>query len=410
MSGCECKPDAKRGRESAKYKLGAQPSRGGLVQTLRVFTKLPSLTVIGCFLLLAVGTAAQGQGLPSYKVDPFWPKQLPNNWIMGQVGGMAVDKDDHIWVFQRPRSNTVDELSAAQNPPLAQCCKAAPSVLVFDKDGNLLKSWGGPGHVPNWPVSEHGIAVDKAGNVWLSGNFQETKDTLGDREILKFSNDGKLLMTIGHSAKGPDNNQETGYVSRVSSMVIDEDAHELYAADGYGNRRVIVFDTETGKFKRGWGAYGIPLSQIDNGPLPPYDPAAPPAKQFLGPVHCIRISNDGFVYVCDRTGDRIQVFTKQGKFVKEFFVSPKTLGNGAPWTLSFSNDPQQKYMLVGDGRNNVIWILNRDDGKVAGSFGHNGRNAGQFHWVHQAVVDSQGNLYTGEVDTGKRIQKFILQK
>jgi DNA-binding beta-propeller fold protein YncE len=167
---------------------------------------------------------------------------------------------------------------------------------------------------------------------------------------------------------------------------------------------------ETGNFKRGWGAYGIPLSQIDNGPLPPYNPAAPPSKQFLGPVHCIRISNDGLVYACDRTANRIQVFTKQGKFVKEFFVSPKTLGNGSVWTLSFSHDPQQKYMLVGDGRNNVIWILNRSDGTVAGSFGHNGRNAGQFHWVHQAVIDSQGNLYTGEVDTGKRIQRFILQK
>ena len=368
------------------------------------------LFVFACLFVLATAVVAHAQGLPNYKVDPVWPKQLPNNWIIGQVGGMAVDRNDHIWVFQRPRSNTVDELSAAQNPPLAQCCFAAPSVLEFDKDGNLLQSWGGPGHAPNWPTSEHGIYVDRAGNVWLSGNSAKTDTAPEDRVILKFSNDGKLLMTIGRPFDGPDNNQETGYVGRVAAMDADEAAGELYVADGYGNRRVVVFDMNTGAFKRGWGAYGIPLSQIDNAAQPAYNPAGPPAKQFLGPVHCIRLSADGFVYVCDRTSNRIQVFAKDGKFVKEFFVSPKTLGNGATWTISMSSDPQQRYLIFGDGRTNVIWIVNRNDGTTAGSFGHNGRNAGQFHWVHQVVVDSQGNLYTGEVDTGKRIQKFVLQR
>ena len=366
--------------------------------------------LLGLVVFLTMTAAALAQPAPVYKVDPSWPKVLPKNWIIGQVGGMAIDKDDHIWVFQRPRSLTVDEASAVQSPPTAECCAPAPSVLEFDKSGNLLKSWGGPGYVPDWPAQEHGIAVDEAGNVWLSGNSAETKDSPADRVILKFSNDGKFLMKIGRSVKGPDNNQETSYVSRVAAMVVDEDAHELYAADGYGNRRVIVYDSNTGAFKRGWGAYGIPLSEISNAEQPPYNPANPPAKQFLGPVHCLRISADGLVYVCDRTSDRIQVFTKQGKFVKEFLVNPKTLGNGSTWTLSFSHDPQQKHLLVGDGRNNVIWILNRDDGKVVGSFGRNGRNAGEFHWVHQAVMDSDGNLYTGEVDTGKRLQKFLLQK
>jgi len=357
-----------------------------------------------------VSTLAFGQGAPTYKVDPFWPKQLPNNWILGQVGGMAIDKDEHIWVFQRPRSLTADEAAAAAKPPTAQCCLPAPSVLEFDKEGNILKSWGGPGYVPDWPAQEHGIYVDKTGNVWLSGNSPETKDSPEDRVILKFNNDGKLLLKIGRSVKGPDNNQETSYVGRVAAMEVDEDAHELYAADGYGNRRVIVYDSNTGAFKRGWGAYGIPLSQIDNADQPAYNPVNPPAKQFLGPVHCLRMSKDGLIYVCDRTADRIQVFTKQGKFVKEFIISPKTLGSGSTWTISFSHDPQQKYLLVGDGRNNVIWMLNRDDGSVAGSFGRNGRNVGEFHWVHQAVMDSEGNLYTGEVDTGKRLQKFRLQK
>ena len=363
--------------------------------------------VFACILLL-LAVPVESQDVPNYRVDPSWPKPLPNNWIIGQVGGIAVDSNNHIWVFQRPRSNTVDELSAAQSPPLAECCIAAPSVLEFDKEGNLLSSWGGPGHVPNWPTSEHGIYVDNAGNVWLSGNSAKTDDAPEDREILKFTKDGKLLLRIGRRVDGPDNNQDTSYVGRVAAMDADEQAQELYAADGYGNRRVIVFDMRTGAFKRGWGAYGIPLNQIDNGPLPAYNPAGPPAKQFLGPVHCVRVSDDGFVYVCDRTSNRIQVFTKQGQFVKEFMVSRNTLGNGSTWTVTFSADPQQRYLLVGDGRNNVIRILNRADGAVVGTFGRNGRNAGQFHWVHQIVTDSEGNLYTGEVDTGKRLQKFVL--
>jgi hypothetical protein len=158
------------------------------------------------------------------------------------------------------------------------------------------------------------------------------------------------------------------------------------------------------------GPYGIPQSEVENADLLPYNPTNPPSKQFLGPVHCIKISCDGLVYVCDRTADRIQVFTKQRKFLKEFIISPKTLGSGSTWTISFSHDPKQKYLLVGDGRDNVIWIMNRDDGSISGSFGHNGSNAGEFHWVHQAIMDSEGNLYTGEVDTGKRLQKFKLQK
>jgi hypothetical protein len=363
-----------------------------------------------CAMTLAAGVAADAPGVPVYKVDAAWPKQLPNNWIVGQIGGMAVDKDDHIWVLHRPRSLTVDEVAAAQTPPTAECCIAAPSVLEFDSDGNLLKSWGGPGYVPDWPNTEHGIYVDKAGDVWISGSGVQMKDAPEDREIFKFSADGKLLMEIGHHADGPDNNQDTSYLGRPAGMDIDEAAHEVYIADGYGNRRIVVYDTETGAFKRGWGAYGISLSEIDNGKLPAYDPTGPHSKQFASPVHCVHISSDALVYVCDRANDRIQVFTKDGKFVKEFLVAPKTLRNGSTWTLNFSRDPQQKYLLVGDGNNQVVRILNREDGAVVGSFGHSGRNAGEFHWLHQAAMDSRGNLYTGEVDTGKRIQKFVLQK
>jgi hypothetical protein len=379
------------------------------LKSVRALMKPPmAVAIISLSFTLCI--TVFGQGVPQYKVDPSWPKELPNNWIMGQVGGMAVDSQDHIWVFQRPGSNTPDEIALEQKPPTSGCCKAAPAVMEFDKQGNLLKSWGGPGFVKGWPGTEHGIYVDKSGNVWLSGNNAQTKDVAEDRTILKFNSDGKLLMQIGHPANARDNNQVTEYLGRVASMEVDDAAHEIYVADGYGNRRIVVYDSETGAFKRGWGAYGIPLSQIDNSDLPPYSAGQAPAKQFLGPVHCVHVSKDGLVYVCDRTGDRIQVFTKQGKFLKEFIVSPNTTAVGAVWQLTFSHDPQQKYLLVADGSDNVIWILNREDGKVAGSFGHAGRNAGQFHWVHQLVQDSEGNLYTGEVDTGKRVQKFILQK
>ncbi|MGE0591892.1 MAG: hypothetical protein AB7G23_02065 [Vicinamibacterales bacterium] len=348
-----------------------------------------------------------GAAMPRYAVDAAWPKELPNNWILGQVGGMAIDSQDHVWVFQRPRSNTVDELSAAQTPPQAICCTAAPSVLEFDAEGTLLRAWGGPGYAPNWPATEHGIFVDDAGNVWLSGNSARTDTAAEDRVILKFTGDGEHLATYGRPVDGPDDNQDTSYFGRVAAMDADEQAGELYVADGYGNRRVVVLDMATGAFKRGWGAYGIPLAEIANGPLPAFAAGQAPARQFLGPVHCIKVSGDGLVYVCDRTSNRIQVFRTDGTFVKEFFVRPDTLGNGSAWAVELSRDPQERYLFVADGRNNVVWILNREDGREVGAFGHNGRNAGQFHWVHQIVMDRAGNLYTGEVDTGKRIQKFV---
>ena len=364
-------------------------------------TLLAVCVAIGLALSVhSIAGTASAQEVPKFKADPSWPKELPNNWIMGQVGGMAVDRHDHIWVLQRPSLNTVDELGAAQTPPWSQCCFAAPPVLVFDIQGNLLQSWGGPGEGFDWPKREHGIYVDKDDNVWLSGAGA------GDRQILKFRNDGHFLMQIGHPSADPANSLRTDILGQPAGMEVDSEAHEIYIADGYLNKRVAVFDADKGTFKRMWGAYGNPPNDVDPGV---YNPAAPPDQQFRNPVHCVHISRDGLAYVCDRVNNRIQVFTKQGKFVKEFFVRPQTLGIGSVWQLAFSTDESQKYLLVADGENNVIWTLRRDDGAVLGQTGHNGRNAGQFHWVHQVVSDSQGNLYTGEVDTGKRIQKFVLQ-
>jgi hypothetical protein len=374
------------------------------MQTLRVRSKLAAVFIVpilaSTMFAISAIESAFAQDPPKYQVDPSWPKELPNNWIMGQVGGMAVDRHDHIWVLQRPSSDTPDELGASQTPPWSQCCIAAPPVLEFDAQGNLLQSWGGPGQGFDWPKREHGIYVDNNDNVWIGG----AGDT--DRHLLKFKNNGKFLMQIGHPSADPANSLRTDILGRPAGIELDAEAHELYIADGYLNKRVIVFNSETGAFKRLWGAYGNPPNEADPGP---YNPAAPADQQFRNPVHCVHISVDGLVYVCDRVNDRIQVFTKQGKFVKEFTVRPQTLGIGSVWQFAFSTDAHQKFLLLADGENNVIWTLRREDGAVVGQTGHNGRNAGQFHWVHQIVSDSQGNLYTGEVDTGKRIQKFLLQ-
>jgi DNA-binding beta-propeller fold protein YncE len=272
-------------------------------------------------------------------------------------------------------------------------------VLVFDAEGNLLRSWGGAGSGYDWPGSEHSIFVDRAGNVWITGNGAK------DRQALKFAGDGKFLLEIGHPSAAPMNNADASILGRPAGIDVDEKAREIYFADGYLNRRVIVFDSETGAFKRMWGAYGNPPSDAD---LMPYDPDGKPSQLFRNPLHAVHLSRDGFVYVCDRVNDRIQVFTKDGKFLKEFIWRPKTLGNGSAYDLAFSHDTAQKYLLVVDGENNVIWTLLRSDGSVQGTTGHAGRNAGQFHHVHAIVADSEGNLYTGEVETGRRVQKFSL--
>jgi len=341
-------------------------------------------------------TAHAGE-IPTFAVEAAWPKPLPNNWIIGQVGGITADSKGHIWVFHRPRSLTDDEKGASLTPPRSKCCISAPPVLEFDTDGNLLRSWGGPGEGYEWVGREHGIEVD-TGFVWLTGNADN------DNAVLKFTTDGKFVMQIGKIAPSKGSN-DTTQLGKPAETAIDKDANEIYVADGYGNRRVIVFDATTGAYKRHWGAYGKPP---DDNKQPPYDPKAPVSQQFANPVHCVKITNDGLVYVCDRINNRIQVFKKDGSFVNEWFFEKNTLGNGAVWDVAIWPDPKQTYLLSADGENNEIRVIRRDDGSVVGSFGHNGRNAGQFHWVHAMAVDAKGNVYTAEVDTGKRIQKFKL--
>ena len=348
------------------------------------------------FLLTSVTAVAQNNPTskaPQYKVDASWPKALPNNWILGQVAGVATDKNDHIWIIHRPGTITDDEKGATLNPKRSKCCVPAPPVLEFDKQGNLLQAWGGPGSGYNWPKNEHGIYIDPNGYVWLGGNDQS------DHMILKFTQQGKFLLQIGSPGTSLGSN-DTTQLGRPAHMNVDPVANEIYIADGYLNKRVIVFDSNTGAYKRHWGAYGnVPSDEK----MANFNPSSP---QFANPVHCVRLMKDNTLFVCDRANNRIQVFEKNGKFIREMAFETETKGSGSVWDL-IPSDASQKYILIADGTNNEVTVLVRETGQKVGSFGRNGRNAGQFHWVHNIAVDSDGSVYTTEVDTGKRAQKFV---
>jgi hypothetical protein len=343
---------------------------------------------------------AQGSSVtaPLYEVDPLWPKPLPNNWLLGWTIGTWVDEQDHVWVIHRGAGGLHNnERGAELNPPIAECCRTAPPILVYDQDGGLVRSWGGPGEGYEWPESNHGVHVDYKGNVWIGGNGAK------DAHILKFTKDGKFLMQVGKFGQGKGSNDPENF-GRVAKIWVDPKTNEAYIADGYGNKRVAVIDADTGKMKRYWGAYG---NKPDDAAQGPYDPKAPPQQQFRNPVHCIERANDGLVYVCDRQHDRIQVFTPEGKFVKEGFFARNTLGSGSAWDIVFTKDPEQRFMLLADGQNSRVRIIVRETLEEITAFGAGGRQPGQFYGVHSLASDSKGNIYTTETYEGKRVQKFI---
>lgn len=349
--------------------------------------------------------AAEGQAAvsmveaPKFEVDPSFPKPLPNGWLMGMAIGIAVDAQDHIWIVHRPDTLSAAEAAADENPPTAKCCKRAPPVLQFDQQGNLLKAWGGPGAGYEWPESNHGIFVDHKGVVWIGGNGTN------DAHVLKFTQDGKFIAQFGGAGKTAGSN-DTRNFGRVAKIFVDAKANEAYLADGYLNKRVAVIDADTGAFKRYWGAYG---NKPDDTNLGPFNPDAPLAQQFRTPVHCSDLSVDGLVYVCDRPNNRLQVFTADGKFVKEQVIAKRTLGDGAVWDVAFSRDPQQRYLYVADGKNERVYIMRRDTLEMLSSFGDGGRQPGQFFAVHSIVTDSKGNIFTTETYEGRRLQKFAFK-
>ncbi len=347
-------------------------------------------------------TAAGGSAVqaPRFEVDPFWPKPLPNHWLLGSAIGVTVDARDHVFIVHRGAGslNERTEMSAATTPPSAEaCCVPAPPILEFDPAGNLVGHWGGPGEGYEWPASNHGITVDHKGNIWIGGNDAK------DAHVVKFTKDGKFLMQFGRQGKSAGSN-DTETFGRVAKIFVDPKANEAYFADGYGNKRVAVIDADTGQFKRYWGAYG---NKPDDTDLGKYDPEAPPAPQFRSPVHCAELSDDALLYVCDRANDRIQVFQKDGRFVKEAFIAKKTLGDGSVWDIAFSKDPQQRYLYLCDGKNEKVYVIERDTLKILTTFGDGGRQPGQFFGVHSIATDSKGNIYTTETYEGKRLQKFV---
>ena len=344
---------------------------------------------------------------PSFKVDPSWPKQLPKNYVFGGFGGIAVDSHDHIWVLSRPK-----EISGQlETPPNPNVAAPAPSVVELDAEGNFIQGWGRPYLSEadqakfEWPITEHGITVDQKDNVWICGYGKDAEHGKDDNQCLKFTKDGKFLLQIGHSGKSK-GSLDTDNLNHATQVAIWPKTNEAFISDGYVNRRVIVFDADTGKFKRMWGAYG---NKPDDA-APRTRTAEGPGPQQFNPVHGVKIANDGLVYVNDRQNNRIQVFTIDGKFVKEGFVARDTKPDGFGTAFSSAFSPDQKYIYVADTHNFRVHVLERETLKEVpnSSFGHPGPYPGQFVGLHIIATDSKGNLYTAE-GTGARVQKWILQ-
>jgi hypothetical protein len=393
---------------------------------------LVAIVAIGQGALISI--AAETPKYPTFEVDPSFPK-LPNNWVNGHVASVAADRHGNIWLLTRP--STVPE---ADRP------HAAPSVLEFDANGKFLQSWGGPGAGFDWPDSEHGLAVDYKDNVWITGSSPASKPASKqtDDMVLKFTSKGKFLLQIGgRSSSG--GNTDTKNVHLATDVFVDPETNEAFVSDGYGNRRVIVFDADTGAFKRMWGAFGNPPTdwqKIDHGmplsgapntgeraeatkaapaaqkggaPARPKDTTGQGPDHFgnetpgNGPTHAVIISNDRMVYVCDRSNRRIQVFTPAGKYLTQVFINRTGPSEQSAARVAFSPDKAQQYMYVADYGNSRILVLDRKSLQVLYQFAQRGPKSGEFQGLHHIATDTKGNIYTGEVAPGARAQKFIFR-
>jgi hypothetical protein len=364
----------------------------------------------------SLGAQAAGQNAPpAFDVDRMWPKPLPNHWILGSVTGLSVDSQDHIWIVHRGLESLTarTEAGTGTTPPTAEdCCAPAPPVLEFDAAGTLIGSWGGSGQGFDWPVSPGGIEADAKGNVWITaagvpdvpatvpnpagaagggrgggGRASAAPPRPADAHVLKFSRAGKFVLQIGKAGEPGPKDSTTG-LDKPADIAVDATAGEVYVADGGTHQRIAVFDAAAGTFKRQWAGHG---------------------SEF-GRVSCVALSKDGLVYVCDRKNDRIQVFKKDGTFVREAFVAKATMLAGSVWDITFSNDAPQRYAFVADGQNDKVWVLDRYTLDTVGNFGDVGGWPGTFRLVGSIGMDSKGNLYTGETFEGKRVQKFIIKK
>ena len=341
-------------------------------------------------------------GVPTFRVDPTWPREMPNQWIMGAVTAVFVDAEDHVWVTHLPETLTPEETAVVQDPPIGTCCVPAPVVIEFDPQGNVVQAWGDPStqDVSEFPRNAHGLFVDHNDYVWVG--------TYRHHRVMKFTRDGRLVMTIGQYDENGGSNDPT-LLGGPAGMWVDPETNEVFIADGYRNHRVVVYDGEAGEYRRHWGAYGEAPDDDDDGyDYRDRDPDGPPARQF-STVHGLIGSNDGLIYVADRRGNRIQVFDHSGQFVVEKIVAPHTLASGSAFVIALSPDPAQRWLYLADGTNHKVWILRRDDLDIVGAFGRGGRQVGQLLRPHGMGIDSHGNLYVGEASTGRRVQKFTVQ-
>ena len=375
----------------------------------RTLNFLVGVAVVASMGACTSGEAAFGAGgqAPMFEVDPLWPQPLPNHWLVGPMIGIAVDARDHIWVVHR---NTLNQFVLNTEigiiSEVSECCQPGPPVLEFDQEGNLISSFGGPSETGeyDWPESNHGLAIDNMGNIWIGGNGGT------DKHVLQFATDGTFLKQIGDpEAREGRNSLDEMNFGQVAKLSNHPATNELFVADGYGNKRVAVLDATTGALKRFWGAYGEVPDDEEYATMTRWsarDGTAPP-PQFQGPVHCAEPSTDGLVYVCDRGADRVQVFQLDGTFVQEVLIAPNTRSQGSTWDIAFSPDEAQTYLYLADGQNMKVYIILRETMEILTSFGDGGRQPGLFFAVHSIDTDSDGNIYTTETYEGSRLQKFV---
>jgi DNA-binding beta-propeller fold protein YncE len=389
---------------------------------------LVSFAIFACAVVAAVSprvtsevSAQSAVKYPVFEADTTFPK-LPNNWVLGNVSKVVVDTHDNVWFIHRPRTVPTDKMSA-------------PAIVELDAAGKFVQAWGGPATGYDWPDAEHNVFVDCHDNVWISGSSPsgQSKTTNSDDMILKFTNKGKFLMQIGGRSVSLGSTDPKS-VNKPGDLFVSCKTNEVYVADGYGNRRLIVFDANTGAFKRMWGAFGKPPVDgpmdggrgTDGGPLPnpnaapaaggrgrgeapALDTDGPGSPTFTSPVHSVLVSNDDIVYVADRSSRRIQLFTPDGKYLKQMFVNRAGPSGGSVSGLAFSPDKDQQYLYMADYGNSRIIVANRKTLEILYQFGTRGTAPAQFQGVHHLACDLKGNLYTAEVSPGARVQRFALK-
>lgn len=362
-------------------------------------TAVPAILVLlvaGAVWSMSVEARQPRAAGPAFAVDATWPQEFPNHWVMGSVTGVFVDAKDHVWITHLPETLTEEELYEEQTPPMGTCCKAAPVVIELDPSGKVVQGWGAPPQDPSeYPRNPHGIFVDHNDFVWVGTHMHH--------RVMKFTRDGKRVLTIGTYDKNG-GSADTALLGGPAGIWVDPKTNEVFIADGYRNRRVIVFDAATGAYKRHWGAYGT--APDDTEKFDPKTMVTGALPKSFSTVHGLTGSNDGKIYVADRRGNRIQVFEQSGTFVSEKIIAPATLSSGSSFVIVLSKDPQQQWLYLADGTNHKIWVLRRSTMEVVGEFGRGGRQLGQFLRPHGMSIDSKGNLYVGEASTGRRVQRF----